>query len=101
MDRNATAHSSRPAAGAREYGGEGDGDTAQYPMLRPDEPRIGRMKDLGEGMPNWRIAVLDLASGVQTVRPEERGLDDQVYWRDDDTLLYGRPCENAAGDTDV
>ncbi|MCJ1683268.1 hypothetical protein [Rathayibacter sp. VKM Ac-2928] len=76
-------------------------DTAECPSLSPDETRVAYKKDVGDGVPDWRIAVLDLASGVETVLPEERSVDDQVVWLDEGTLLYGLPRKGVAGDTDV
>lgn len=72
-------------------------DTAECPSLSPDETRVAYKKDVGDGVPDWRIAVLDLASGVETVLPEERSVDDQVVWVDDGTLLYGMPREGRQG----
>lgn len=76
-------------------------DTAECPSLSPDGTRIAYKKDAGGATPDWRIAVLDLASGAETILPEERSVDDQVVWLDDGTLLYGLPREGAPGDTDV
>ena len=59
-------------AGAREHiGPDDDGihDTAECPSLSQNETRVAYKKDFGDGVPDWRVAVLDLASGVETVLP--------------------------------
>ena len=44
----------------------------------------------------------DLATGDRTLLAKgPRGLDDQVEWLDDDTLLYGLPRADDPGVTDV
>lgn len=54
----------------------------------------------GSGV-HWDVAVLDLAAGERTVIELERGIDDQLEWLDEDTLLYGLPREDAGWDADV
>ncbi|QHC60427.1 hypothetical protein [Rathayibacter sp. VKM Ac-2760] len=53
-------------------------DAPECPSLSPDETRVAYKKDVGDGVPDWRIAVLNLASGVETMLPEELSVDDQV-----------------------
>lgn len=63
---------------------------AECPSLSPSGKLIAYKKRLGNATPGvWRIAVLDLASGKETLTADERSVDDQVDWLDDDTLLYG------------
>ncbi|NQX27488.1 hypothetical protein HQQ81_09010 [Microbacteriaceae bacterium VKM Ac-2854] len=77
-------------------------DTAECPSLSPDGTRVAYKKNVAAGAaPEWRIAVLDLASGAETVLAEQRSVDDQVVWLDDDTLLYGLPRVDQPGDTDI
>ncbi|GAA1116920.1 hypothetical protein [Citricoccus alkalitolerans] len=51
----------------------------------------------GSGV-HWDVAVLDLASGERTVIGLGRGIDDQLEWLDEDTLLNGLPREDAGWD---
>jgi hypothetical protein len=83
---------------------------AECPSLSPDGTRVAFKvrRDTGEAGPrtgsagvHWDVAVLDLASGARTVIELERGIDDQLEWLDDDTLLYGLPREQDSWDADV
>jgi hypothetical protein len=77
-------------------------DTAECPSLSPDGLRIAYKKDVSTGSsPYWSIAVLELATGTETILPEQRNVDDQVEWLDDDTLLYGLGRSDTVGDSDV
>lgn len=74
----------------------------ECPSLSPDRRRIAYKKDRGDDGDRWGIAVLDLATGKETVlRGESANVDDQVQWLDDDTLLYGLPRADEPGVTDV
>jgi Tol biopolymer transport system component len=75
---------------------------AECPSLSPDGSRVAYKVDVGGDRPWWSLAVLDLATGRQTLLSgEKRNVDDQVEWLDDDTLLYGLPREDQPGVTDV
>lgn len=75
---------------------------AECPALSPDGRRVAYKKDVGEGRVRWAIAILDLGTGVETVLDQEqRSVDDQLQWLDDDTLLYGLPRDDDPGVTDV
>ncbi|TFC07178.1 hypothetical protein E3O42_00070 [Cryobacterium adonitolivorans] len=77
-------------------------DTAECPSLSPDGGRIAYKKEVSTSVtPQWSIAVLDLATGTETLLHEKRNVDDQVLWLDDDTLLYGLAREDTVGDSDV
>lgn len=77
-------------------------ETAECPSVSPDGTRVAFKKNTGTfTQPDWRIAVLDLATKTETILPEKRSVDDQVEWLDDGTLLYGLPREDVAGDSDV
>lgn len=77
-------------------------ETAECPSLSPDGGRIAYKKIVpGTATPQWSIAVLDLATGTETMLPEKRNVDDQVVWLDDDTILYGLGRDGTVGDSDV
>lgn len=59
----------------------------ECPSLSPDGQRIAFKKRRANGR-HWDPAVLELASGRETVLPAEKGVDDQIEWLDNDTLLY-------------
>lgn len=76
---------------------------AECPSLSPDGSRVAFKVDVDPGRRIvWQIAVQDLATGERTLLAKgPRGLDDQVEWLDDDTLLYGMPRPDEPGVTDV
>ncbi|TFD84573.1 hypothetical protein E3T61_19155 [Cryobacterium lactosi] len=77
-------------------------DTAECPSLSPDGGRIAYKKEVSTtATPRWTIAVLDLATGTETLLPEKRDVDDQVVWLDDDTILYGLGRDDTVGDSDI
>jgi len=101
------------ATGGRTYLVRGDlaartlttiADHVECPSLSPDGSKIAfkeARSDRSRGS-WWTPAVLDLATGKRTVlTTENRNVDDQIEWLDDDTLLYGLPREDADGVTDV
>jgi hypothetical protein len=59
----------------------------ECPSISPDGKRIAFKKRRANGR-HWDPAVLELASGRETVLPAEKGVDDQIEWLDNDTLLY-------------
>ena len=67
---------------------------AECPSLSPDGTRVAYKKRLAAG--GWSVAVLDLASGQERRLPEQRSVDDQVSWLDDDTVVYGLPAHRRA-----
>lgn len=75
---------------------------AECPSLSPDGTRVAYKKRLGARPGGWRLAVLDLASGHETLLAETRSVDDQVEWLDDARLLYALPrTGNDAGTADI
>lgn len=76
---------------------------AECPALSPDGTRVAFKVDVDPGPPVvWQIAVQDLETGDRTLLEQgPRGLDDQVEWLDDDTLLYGLTRTDEPGVTDV
>lgn len=69
---------------------------AECPALSPDGTKLGYKKRLGNATPGvWRFAVLDLASGTETLLAETRNVDDQLEWLDDAHVLYQLPRSGA------
>ncbi|MFC8682188.1 hypothetical protein ACFT30_11755 [Microbacterium ureisolvens] len=76
----------------------------ECPSLSPDGTRIAFKRVTAGSGPavHWTPAIMDLATGdVQVLDAETRNVDDQIAWLDDQTILYGLPREDTAGDTDV
>lgn len=61
-------------------------ENVECPSISPDNTRLAYKKWLGD---RWRLHVLDLATMEETPLAEERPVDDQVEWLDDDHVLYG------------
>ncbi|WP_425341159.1 hypothetical protein [Arthrobacter oryzae] len=77
-------------------------DGVECPSVSPDGTRVAYKKNIGAPLAaHWKVAVLDLASGHETVLSEPRSVDDQIEWLDDATLLYGLPREGSEGDSDI
>lgn len=81
---------------------------AECPSVSPDGSRVAFKvrRDSGGDLvggtgEHWDVAVLDLASRERTLIELERGIDDQLEWLDEGTLLYGLPREDAGWDADV
>lgn len=75
---------------------------AECPSLSPDGTRVAYKKRGVRPGATWTLAVLDLATGKETLLDgEHRSVDDQVMWLDDKTLLYGLPHEGKPGTSDV
>jgi hypothetical protein len=77
-------------------------ESAECPSLSPDGTRVAYKKAApNTASPYWSLAVLDLRTGVETIVPEPRNVDDQVEWLDNSTLLYGLARPDAVGDSDI
>jgi hypothetical protein len=71
---------------------------AECPSLSPDQTKIAYKKRLdSKARGVWRLAVLDLRTGRESLLGETRSVDDQVEWLDDNRLLYAlsRPGSEA------
>jgi len=64
-------------------------ENVECPSLSPDGRRIAYKRRVDEGSVIWRLHVLDLRTMKDTALAEQRMVDDQAEWLDDDTVLYG------------
>jgi hypothetical protein len=62
-------------------------DGVECPSLSPDGRQIAYKSRLDDGK-HWRLRVLDVATLEDHAVSEDRSIDDQVEWLDDDTLAY-------------
>lgn len=77
-------------------------ENAECPSVSPDESTVAYKKRRDQaGLAHWDIALLELATGKETVIPLPQGFDDQLEWLDEDTLLFGMPRQGSVGDSDV
>lgn len=71
----------------------------ECPSLSPDGEQIAYKSRIGDEA-RWHLRVLDVATLDDHAVAEERSIDDQVEWLDDDTLVYsdGRNVYTAPAD---
>jgi Tol biopolymer transport system component len=72
---------------------------AEGPSLSPDQTKIAYKRRIdSETCGVWRLAVLDLRSGLESLLAETRSVDDQLEWLNDNRLLHGlsQPGSEAA-----
>lgn len=75
---------------------------AECPSLSPDGTKVAYKKLGGRGRGDWRLAVMDIATGTEVALTEQHAVDDQVEWLDGDHILYGLPGEGSkAAETNV
>ena len=73
---------------------------AECPSISPDRTRVAYKTRQGNPAPGqWHIAVLDLATGKETMLAETRSVDDQVEWLDNSTVLYALPRSGSEATT--
>lgn len=71
-------------------------DNVECPSLSPDGLRLVYKKRVEEGQyPKWRFHLLDLVTNTERPLSEDRSVDDQVAWLDDDTIMYAVPNGDA------
>ncbi len=69
----------------------------ECPSLSPDNTRLAFKKRVpGTGLAKWRIAVLDLTTLTETLVAEDRFVDEQLVWLDNERILYTQASESAA-----
>lgn len=61
----------------------------ECPSLSPDGGRVVYKRRVDDGNVIWRLHVLDLKTMADTPLAEDRMVDDQAEWLDDETILYG------------
>ena len=75
---------------------------AECPSLSPDGTKVAYKKLGTRGPGDWRLAVMDIATGTEVALTEQHSVDDQVEWLDDHQILYGLPGEGThAAETNV
>lgn len=74
----------------------------ECPSVSPDGTRIAFKKSTDGTLVGHRnIAVLDIATGAETVLAEQRSIDDQLEWLDNSTVVYGVPRDESGQDSDI
>ncbi|YCH19583.1 hypothetical protein M1E17_14500 [Arthrobacter sp. D1-29] len=74
----------------------------ECPSVSPDGTRIAYKKsETGTLMGHRNIAILDIATGAETVLAEQRDIDDQLEWLDENTVAYGVPRDGTGQDSDI
>ncbi len=77
-------------------------DNVECPSISPDGTRIAFKKNAGGALAaHWKVAILELATGQQTVLSEKRSVDDQIEWLDNRNLLYGLAADGGNGDSNI
>ncbi|MFF3395334.1 hypothetical protein ACFYW1_30925 [Streptomyces sp. NPDC002669] len=79
----------------RDWSAKALRQNVECPSLSPDNTRLAFKKKVSDdAAAPWRLYVLDLRTMRETPLAEERSVDDQAAWLDDDTLAYGLPGES-------
>lgn len=78
-------------------------ENAECPSVSPDGSLVAFKVDVDDTDSKlWQLAVHDLASGERRLLSSAtQGLDDQVEWLDDETILYAVPRPDEPGISDV
>ncbi len=77
-------------------------DNVECPSISPDGTRIAFKKNDGGALAtHWKVAVLDLATGQETILSEKRSVDDQIEWLDNSSVLYGLADQAVEGDSNI
>lgn len=77
-------------------------DQVECPSVSPDGTRVAykRRKTIG-GAVMWDIRVLRLGDGHEIALPDERSIDDQLEWLDNEHVLYSVPDKSSPAVTNV
>lgn len=74
-------------------------ENVECPSLSPDGTRVAFKKRVSaDSAAPWRLAVLELATGRETLLAEPRSVDDQAAWLDGKTVLYSLPGRDGSSD---
>jgi hypothetical protein len=68
---------------------------AECPSLSPDGTKVAYKKLGDRGPGDWRLAVMDIATGKEDSLTEQHSVDDQVERLNDEQILYGLPGEGS------
>lgn len=72
-------------------------ENVECPSLSPDGARIAyKKRGVAGGRVFWRLHILDLKTNQEKSLGENRSVDDQLEWLDNDHLLYSLPETGAA-----
>lgn len=78
-------------------------DRVECPSVSPDGTRVAykrRMTSPG-GVVEWGIRVLRLSDGQDVALADERSIDDQIEWLDNEHVLYSVPDKSSPAVTNV
>ena len=80
-------------------------DGIECPSLSPDQRRLVYKARIGDTQAGWRLHVVALDSLEDTTLAEQRSVDDQATWLDDDYVVYALRSQisgvAAVGGTDL
>lgn len=78
-------------------------DRVECPSVSPDGTRVAykRRRVTQGGVVGWDIRVLRLDDGYDAALAEERSIDDQLEWLDNDHVLYTVPDQSSPAVTNV
>ena len=74
----------------------------ECPSVSPDGTRVAyKRRSTVSGRVEWEIRVLQLADGQDVALADERSIDDQLEWLDNEHVLYSVPDESSPAVTNV
>lgn len=70
-------------------------ENVECPSVSPDGKRIAFKKRVSSGLSGvkWELRVLELATMTESALGEQRNVDDQVEWLDNEHVMYSLPDE--------
>jgi hypothetical protein len=73
-------------------------DDVECPSVSPDGTRVAYKKRFTrDGRVGWELHVLDLRTMADVALAEERSVDDQLEWLDDEQVLYSVAAAGGVG----
>ncbi len=77
-------------------------DQVECPSVSPDGKRVAyKRRKTVEGRVEWNLRVLRLDDGTDVPLVDQRNIDDQLEWLDNDHVLYSVPDESSPAVTNV